>query len=176
MYEDKFGYVSMTCASEKSSKDILAELKTCFTNKHVVELDITSQEKIKYIELQITKLLTKKYPQTTNKGYVLAEYSSKIVLGSLDGEEYDSEDNLVDISFIGIDISIYFDLNKILEEDKETLEDHQRQDYIHAMKRCFNLNKKSWYRDGISDIVRREGHIFLTEYFLLGQYDVEEKF
>ncbi|KAL4287867.1 hypothetical protein AHAS_Ahas19G0229100 [Arachis hypogaea] len=177
MYANKFGYVFVTCAYGKISKDILAELKTRFTNKHAVELDITSQqEEIKYIELQITKLLTRKSPQTTNKGDVLPEYSSKIVLGSLDGEESDSEDNLVDISFVGMDISMQFDLNKVLKEDKKTLENHQRQDYIHAMKRCFNLNKKPWYGDDISDIVRREGHRFLTEYFSLGQYNVEEKF
>ncbi|RYR20553.1 hypothetical protein Ahy_B03g065724 [Arachis hypogaea] len=51
MYVEKFGYVFVTYAFRKSSKDILAELKTRFTNKHVVELDITSKKKMKQFNL-----------------------------------------------------------------------------------------------------------------------------
>ncbi|RYR72812.1 hypothetical protein Ahy_A02g007026 [Arachis hypogaea] len=45
----------------QSSSEILAELKTRFRNNHVVELDIASKEEIKYIELHITDLLSKRY-------------------------------------------------------------------------------------------------------------------
>ncbi|RYR67744.1 hypothetical protein Ahy_A03g014134 [Arachis hypogaea] len=124
MYEEKFGYVFVTYASEKSSKDILVELKMRFTNKHVVELDITSKEEMKYIKLYITKLLSKKSGQTTNKGddNLSAEYAGEIVNDNLDGAKTDSEDNLVDISFIEIDIFRQFNLNKILEEYNKTLD------------------------------------------------------
>ncbi|XLU46250.1 hypothetical protein S245_041064, partial [Arachis hypogaea] len=68
MYEKKFGYVFVTCASGKSSEDILTELKMRFTNKHAVELDIASQEEMKFIELQITQLFSKESSQTVNNG------------------------------------------------------------------------------------------------------------
>ncbi|XP_016177886.1 uncharacterized protein LOC107620200 [Arachis ipaensis] len=107
---------------------------------------------------------------------ILPEYSGEIVPDSLDGEESDSEDNLDDISSVVVDRSMQFDLNKVSEENNETLEDQQRQDDIHVKKMCFDLNKRPWYGDEISDPVKREAHRFLTEYFLRGQYDVGEKF
>ncbi|RYR03135.1 hypothetical protein Ahy_B06g081972 [Arachis hypogaea] len=136
----------VTYASGKSSSEILAELKTRFRNNHVVELDIASKEKMKYIELHITDLLSKRYAQSTNKGDVLPEYS---------GES---------------------DLKKVSKEDKETLDNQQIQDHVHVANRGFDLNKMPWYGDEISNPVTRESHRFLTEYFYPGQYDVEEKF
>ncbi|XP_016192901.1 uncharacterized protein LOC107633816 [Arachis ipaensis] len=85
MYEKKFGYVFVTCTSGKGSEDILTELKMRFTNKHVIELDIASQEEMKFIELQITQLFSKESSQTVNNGDVLAEYSGEIVNDTLDG-------------------------------------------------------------------------------------------
>ncbi|RYR62097.1 hypothetical protein Ahy_A04g019449 [Arachis hypogaea] len=111
MYEKKFGYVFVTCASGKSSEDILAELKMCFTNKHAVELDIALQEEMKFIELQITELLSKKSAQIVN-----------------DGDEIDSTDNQDDISSTGIDMSMQLDLNKVSKEDNITLDDQQVED------------------------------------------------
>ncbi|XP_016191747.1 uric acid degradation bifunctional protein TTL-like [Arachis ipaensis] len=106
MYEKKFGYIFMIYAFGKSSKDILAELKMRFTNKHAIELDIASHEEIKFIELPITEILSEKSAQTINKGDVLAEYSGEIVNDSLDVAKTDLEDNLDDISSVGIDISM----------------------------------------------------------------------
>ncbi|RYR61929.1 hypothetical protein Ahy_A04g019195 [Arachis hypogaea] len=123
MYEKRFGYIFVTYAFGKSSEDILAKLKTLFKNNHVVELDIASQEKMKYIELQITDLLSKRYAQSTNKGDVLPEYSGKVVNDSLDGTEIDLEKKLDKIFSVEIDISMQFDLNKVSEEDKKTLDD-----------------------------------------------------
>ncbi|XP_072054950.1 uric acid degradation bifunctional protein TTL-like [Arachis hypogaea] len=123
MYEKKFGYVFVTCAFGKSSEDILAEPKMRFTNKHAVELDIASQEEIKFIELQITQLLSKESAQIVNNGDVLVEYSGKIVNDTLDGAEIDTTDNLDDISSTSIDMSMKFDLNKVSEEDNKTLDD-----------------------------------------------------
>ncbi|KAL4287240.1 hypothetical protein AHAS_Ahas19G0166400 [Arachis hypogaea] len=86
MYEKKFRYIFVTCASRKSYEDIFAELKTRFTNKYIIELDIVSQEKMKIIELHITKLRFKKFVQTPNKGdgnCYLFLFSFKIVLAYL---------------------------------------------------------------------------------------------
>ncbi|RYR07484.1 hypothetical protein Ahy_B05g074844 [Arachis hypogaea] len=121
MYEEKFGYIFVTCATGRISEDILDELKMRHRNTHVVELDIASKEEIKYIELHITELLSKKSVQTIDKGDVSAEYSGKIANDTLDEAETDSEDNLDDISFGGIDISRQFELNKAAEEENETL-------------------------------------------------------
>ncbi|RYR27209.1 hypothetical protein Ahy_B02g061552 [Arachis hypogaea] len=175
MYEKKFGYVFVTCASGKSSEDILTELKMRFTNKHAVELDIASQEEMKFIELQITQLFSKESSQTVNNGDVLAEYSGEIVNDTLDGAEIDSADNLDDISSTGINMSMQFDLNKLSEEDNKTSDDQQVEDGVHVAKQRFNLNKKPWFRDDLSDPVSREASRFLTEFFWPGQYDVDEK-
>ncbi|QHO38900.1 uncharacterized protein DS421_4g124430 [Arachis hypogaea] len=108
-----------------------------FTDKHAVELDITSQEEMKFIELQITQLLSKESAQTVNNE------DGEIVNDTLDGAEIDSVDNLDDISSTGIDISMQFDLNKVSEEDNKTLDDQQVEDDVHVAKQRFNLNKKS---------------------------------
>ncbi|RYQ99747.1 hypothetical protein Ahy_B07g087745 [Arachis hypogaea] len=173
--QEKFGYAFVTCASEKSSKDILADLKTCFTNKYTVEFDITSREEMKYIELHITELLYKKSIQTTNKRYVSDEYLGEVVNDSLDEAETDPKDNLLEISSVGIDIFRQFNLNKVPEEDNETLDNQQRQ-HVHAPKRGFNLNKKPYFGNDLLDHVSCKGSRFLTKYFWPGQYDVEEKF
>ncbi|KAL4337998.1 hypothetical protein AHAS_Ahas12G0166200 [Arachis hypogaea] len=135
MYEKRFGYIFVTCASEKSSSEILAELNTRFRNNHVVELDIASKEEIKYIELHITDLLYKRYAQSTNKG------DGEVVNDSLNGIKTDSEENLNEISSVGIDISMQSDLKKVSEEDKETLDNQQIQDHVHVANRGFDLNK-----------------------------------
>ncbi|RYR68653.1 hypothetical protein Ahy_A03g015134 [Arachis hypogaea] len=98
MYEEKFGYVLVTFVTGRTSKDILAELKTQFNNTHVVELEIASKEKLKYIERSIRELLSKKSVQTTDDGNVSAKYSGKIVDDTLDGTDTDSEDDLDAIS------------------------------------------------------------------------------
>ncbi|KAL4344987.1 hypothetical protein AHAS_Ahas11G0233300 [Arachis hypogaea] len=170
MYEKRFGYIFVTCASGKSSEEILAELKTRFRNNHVVELDIASQEKMKYIELHITDIHSKIYAQSTNKG------DGEVVNDSLDGIETDSKENLDKIFSVGINISMQSDLKKVSEEDKETLDNQQIQDHVYVANRDFDLNKKPWFGDKISDPVTCESHRFLTKYFYPCQYDVEEKF
>ncbi|RYR35244.1 hypothetical protein Ahy_A10g050393 [Arachis hypogaea] len=145
--------VFVTCASEKSSEDILAELKMRFTNKHEVELGIASQEEMKFIELHITELLSKKSAKTINKEDVLAKYSDEIVNNSLGGEEIDS----------------------VSEENNKTLDDQQGEDDVHVAKSGFNMNKKPWFGDDISGPLSRKATRFVTEYFWPNQYDVEEK-
>ncbi|RYQ99333.1 hypothetical protein Ahy_B07g087266 [Arachis hypogaea] len=142
MYEKKFGYIFVTCASGKSSKDILAELKI-FVCGFIFS--------------------------------VLPEYSGKIVNDTLDGAEIDSADNLDNISSTGIDMSMQFDLNKVSKEDNKTLDDQQVEDDVHVAKQRFNLNKKPWFGDDLSDPVSHEASRFLTKYFWPGQYDVNEK-
>ncbi|RYR78820.1 hypothetical protein Ahy_A01g003678 [Arachis hypogaea] len=128
---EKFGYIFVTCASGKSSEDILAELKMRFTNKHEIELDIASHEEMKFIELHITELLSKKSAQTVNK-----EYGNRCLV-----------------------------LKPVSEEDNKTLDDQQEEDDVHVAKRDFNLNKKLWFEDDISDPLSREANRFVTEYF-----------
>ncbi|MED6164610.1 hypothetical protein PIB30_091812, partial [Stylosanthes scabra] len=50
----KFGYAFVSCASGKSSGEILRELKVRYTNMPLVELDIACQEEMKLIKLQLT--------------------------------------------------------------------------------------------------------------------------
>ncbi|XP_015960558.1 uric acid degradation bifunctional protein TTL-like [Arachis duranensis] len=92
-YEEKLGYVFVTFVAGRTSEDILAELKMRFNNSHGIELEITSTEKLKYIECAIRELLSKKSIQTTDKGDVSAEYSGEIVVDTLDGVDTDSEDD-----------------------------------------------------------------------------------
>ncbi|RYQ97144.1 hypothetical protein Ahy_B08g093154 [Arachis hypogaea] len=176
MYEEKFGYVFVTFVAGRTSEDILAELKARFRNTHVVELDIASKEELKYIELSITELLSKKSVQTTDEGNVSAEYSGEIVNDTLDGVTTYSEDDLDAISFGRYDISRHVELYKVPEEDNGTLYTQQREDDVYAAKRAFNLNKKPWFGDDLSDPLSRESCRFVTEYFWPSQYDVEEKF
>ncbi|QHN83315.1 Uric acid degradation bifunctional protein TTL [Arachis hypogaea] len=175
MYEEKFGYVFVTFVAGRTSEDILADLKTHFNNSHVVELEIASKEELKYIKRAIRELLSKKSIQTTDEGDVSAEYSDEIVDDTLDGADTDSEDDLDAISSGGYDISRNVELNKVLEEDNETLKTQHREDDVHAVKRGFDLNKLPWFGDDLSDPLSRDCSRFLTEYFWPGQYD-DEKF
>ncbi|RYR54790.1 hypothetical protein Ahy_A06g030066 [Arachis hypogaea] len=176
MYKEKFGYVFMTFVAGRTSEDILAELKTRFRNTHVVELDIASKEELKYIECFITELLSKKSVQTTNEGAMSVEYSGKIVDDILDGADTDSEDDLDAISSDGYDTSKHFELNKVSKEHNETFYTQHREDDVYAAKRGFDLNKKSWFGDDLSDPLSRDCSRFVTEYFWPSEYDVEENF
>ncbi|KAL4315191.1 hypothetical protein AHAS_Ahas15G0160400 [Arachis hypogaea] len=64
-----------------------------------------------------------------------AEYSGEIVDDTLDGIDTDSEDYLDAISSGGYDISRNVELNKVPEEDNETLYTQHREDDVHAAKR-----------------------------------------
>ncbi|XP_016185352.1 uric acid degradation bifunctional protein TTL-like [Arachis ipaensis] len=156
-YEEKFGYVFVTFVAGRTSEDILAEVKMRFNNSHGVELEIASKEELKYIKLS-------------------AEYSGEIVADILDGADTDSEDDLDAISSGGYDISRDVELNRVPEEDNETLNTQHREDAVHAAKRGFDLNKMPWFGDDLSDPLSRHCSTFLTEYFWPGQYDVDEKF
>ncbi|RYR14734.1 hypothetical protein Ahy_B04g071420 [Arachis hypogaea] len=160
----------------RTSEDILAELKTRFNKTHVVELEIASKEELKYIERSIRELLSKKSVQITTKEmiYVVGcmfiysvsvEYSAEIVDDTLDGADTDSEDDLDDIFSGGCDISRNVELNKVPEEDNETLYTQHREDDVHAAKRGFDLNKNSWFGDDLSDPLSRDCSRFFTEYF-----------
>ncbi|RYR72821.1 hypothetical protein Ahy_A02g007036 [Arachis hypogaea] len=174
-YEEKFGYVFVTFVAGRTSEDILAELKMRFNNSHGVELEIASKEELKYIERAIRELLSKKSVQTTDEGDVSPEYSDEIVADTLDGVDTDSEDDLDAISSGGNDISRDVELNRVPEEDNETLNTQHREDAVHAAKRGFDLNKLPWFGDELSDPVSRSCSAFLTEYFWPGQYDVDGK-
>ncbi|RYR13927.1 hypothetical protein Ahy_B04g070665 isoform B [Arachis hypogaea] len=175
-YEEKFGYVFVTFVAGRTSEDILAELKMRFNNSHSVELEITSKGELKYIERAIRELLSKKSVQTTDKRYVSAEYSGKIVADTLDGADTGSEDDLDAISSGGYDIARNVELDNVPEKDNETLNTQHREDDVHAAKRGFDLNKLPWFGGDLSDPLSRHCSGFLTEFFWPGQYDVDEKF
>ncbi|RYR46950.1 hypothetical protein Ahy_A07g032825 [Arachis hypogaea] len=164
-YEEKFGYVFVIFVAGRTSEDILAELKMRFNNSHGVELEIASKEELKYIERAIRELLSKKSVQTTDEGDMSAEYSGEIVADTLDGVDTDSEDDLDAISSGGNDISRDVELNKVPEEDNETVDTQHREDVVHAAKRGFNLNKLPWFGDDLSYPLSRHCSAFLTEYF-----------
>ncbi|XLR11584.1 hypothetical protein S83_039522 [Arachis hypogaea] len=169
-YEEKFGYVFVTFVAGRTSEDILAELKMRFNNSHGVELEIASKEELKYIERAIRELLSKKSVQTIDEG------DGEIVADTLDGADTDSEDDLDAISSSGYDISRDVELNKVPEEDNETLNTQHREDVVHAAKRSFDLNKLPWFGDDLSDPLSHHCSAFLIEYFWPSQYDVDEKF
>ncbi|RYR17697.1 hypothetical protein Ahy_B03g062393 isoform A [Arachis hypogaea] len=83
--------------------------------------------------------------------------------GNVNFEEFKQmmSNNRINVKYL---LSKQFDLNKLSDEDNDTLEDQQREDNIHVKKRCLNLNKKPWYGDKISNPVKREAHKLLTEY------------
>ncbi|RYR62401.1 hypothetical protein Ahy_A04g019945 [Arachis hypogaea] len=96
--------------------------KMHFTNNHIIELDIASKEKMKYIELHITEIFLRNMPKLSIRKMivvcilifsVLTEYSSEIVDDSLDGTKTDSEDHLDGISSVGINIFKQINLNKV---------------------------------------------------------------
>ncbi|KAL5985434.1 hypothetical protein ACLOJK_027418 [Asimina triloba] len=60
LYQQKFGFVFLICASGRSMPEILAELKKRYQNRPIVELEIASEEQIKIIELRLAKLFTAK--------------------------------------------------------------------------------------------------------------------
>ncbi|RYR73585.1 hypothetical protein Ahy_A02g008007 [Arachis hypogaea] len=135
-YKEKFGYVFVTFVASRTSEDILAELKMRFNNLHGVELEIASKEELK-------ELLSKKSVQTTDEGDVLAEYLGEIVADTLDGADTDSKEDLDAISSDGYDISRDVELNRVPEEDNETLNTQHREDAVHAAKKGFRSEQEA---------------------------------
>ncbi|RYR53601.1 hypothetical protein Ahy_A06g028795 isoform E [Arachis hypogaea] len=107
---------------------------------------------------------------------VSAEYSGEIVADTLNGADTDSENDLDAISSGGYDISRDVELNRVPEEDNETLNTQHREDAVHSAKRGFDQNKLPWFGDDLSDPLSRHYSALLTEYFWPGQYDIDEKF
>ena len=57
VYEEKFGFIFIVCATGKSSDEILASLEQRLTNAPDVELPIAAAEQAKITELRLRKLL-----------------------------------------------------------------------------------------------------------------------
>ncbi|XP_057746393.1 uncharacterized protein LOC130965647 [Arachis stenosperma] len=118
-----------SCSNEYLETANEATVQMRFNNSHGVELEIASKEELKYIERAIRELLSKKSVQTTDEG----------------------DDDLDAISSGGNDISRDVELNRVPEEDNETLNIQHREDVVHAGKRGFDLNKLPWFGDELSD-------------------------
>ncbi|HJX91484.1 MAG TPA: 2-oxo-4-hydroxy-4-carboxy-5-ureidoimidazoline decarboxylase [Pyrinomonadaceae bacterium] len=58
VYEEKFGFIFIVCATGKSSKEMLAILKTRIGNDLETELPVAAGEQAKITEIRLGKLLT----------------------------------------------------------------------------------------------------------------------
>ena len=57
VYEEKFGYIFIVCASGKSSEEMLAILRQRLKNNHDEELRIAAAEQAKITQLRLRKLI-----------------------------------------------------------------------------------------------------------------------
>ncbi|MED6118941.1 hypothetical protein PIB30_007446 [Stylosanthes scabra] len=96
-YEEKFGYRFVTFPYDKTSEEILAELKTRFKNNQFVELNIASQEGINIVETKIAGF------------YVLWHQNTGSVENNLSGVNADRRGNLGKNTSIGTDVTRPFE-------------------------------------------------------------------
>ncbi|GMI72531.1 transthyretin-like protein, allantoin synthase [Hibiscus trionum] len=73
-YRQKFGHVFLICAAGRSAAEILGELKSRYSNRPIVELEIASQEQMKITELRLRKLFSPK----TKADSASSQYSSAV--------------------------------------------------------------------------------------------------
>jgi OHCU decarboxylase len=59
LYEDKFGFIFIVCASGKSADEMLAICRARLGNSMQTELQIAAEEQKKITEIRLTKLLEK---------------------------------------------------------------------------------------------------------------------
>ncbi|RZC69336.1 hypothetical protein C5167_032407 [Papaver somniferum] len=64
-YREKFGFVFLICASGRSTPAILAELKTRYTSRPIVEFETAAKEQMKITELRLAKLYAAKVDVTS---------------------------------------------------------------------------------------------------------------
>ena len=57
LYEEKFGYIFIVCATGKSAEEMLALLQARLSNKPEDEINIAADEQHKIIQLRIQKLV-----------------------------------------------------------------------------------------------------------------------
>lgn len=60
LYKEKFGFIFLICASGRSTAEVLAELKTRYSNRPIVEFEIAAQEQMKITELRLVKLVSER--------------------------------------------------------------------------------------------------------------------
>ena len=57
LYEEKFGYIFIVCASGKTAEEMLTILKTRLQNSPEVEIELAAEEQNKITKLRLEKLL-----------------------------------------------------------------------------------------------------------------------
>ena len=57
LYEDKFGFIFIVCATEKSADEMLAIARARFGNSVETEIHIAAAEQQKITEIRLNKLL-----------------------------------------------------------------------------------------------------------------------
>ena len=59
LYEDKFGFIFIVCATDKTAVEMLAICRARFGNSAATELQIAAEEQAKITEIRLNKLLEK---------------------------------------------------------------------------------------------------------------------
>ncbi|MED6199135.1 hypothetical protein PIB30_073116 [Stylosanthes scabra] len=165
-YKRKFGYAFVICASEKSSDEILSELKVRYTNMPLVELDIACREEMKLIELHLINHYVDLYFDSDSTQEAEEKYEE------ISNRVEDVSLNLVEVNSIGTDHATEFDTNNNPRENVRGVDGKKSKAKEHVRpKKGFDLNKLPWWHWEISDPMKREANKFLTEYFTPQKYD-----
>ncbi|KAL4357658.1 hypothetical protein AHAS_Ahas09G0208700 [Arachis hypogaea] len=107
-YRAKFGFKFITSTETWCSQKIVDEVKACYENTFVVELDITSWEEFKLIEHGLERLWDK-----------ASEELEEVVLDSMEKEDVVSSDGSDEADSAGRNGSMLsYDLNKMPEENE----------------------------------------------------------
>ncbi|MED6151101.1 hypothetical protein PIB30_079049 [Stylosanthes scabra] len=136
-YQKKFGYAFVTCASGKSSDEILSELKKRYTNMPLVELDIARREEMKLVELQLTNHHVDLYFDTDSTQEIEEKYDDISHVGE------DVTLNSFEVNSLGTDHATEFDTNNDPLENVTGSNENQSKAKEHLRpERSFDLNKE----------------------------------
>ncbi|MED6177055.1 hypothetical protein PIB30_094110 [Stylosanthes scabra] len=161
-YEEKFGYGFFTFPYEKTSGEILTELKTRYRNSQLVELDIASKEEINIVETKLDGF------------YVLWHQNTESAEDHLSGVITETRGNLRENTSFGTNVARRFETTHSQEKESVVVDRRHVTDESNISHRNFDLNKKSWYGHDISDSLKHDNARFITEFFSPGEYDTSE--
>ncbi|MED6115132.1 hypothetical protein PIB30_087311, partial [Stylosanthes scabra] len=92
-YEEKFGYRFVTFPYQKTSTEIIIELKMRFKNNQLVELDIASKEEINIVETKLAGF------------YDLSHQNTGLAEDNLSGEITETRGNLRENTSLGTNVA-----------------------------------------------------------------------
>ncbi|MED6207437.1 hypothetical protein PIB30_035827 [Stylosanthes scabra] len=126
-YEKKFGYRFVTSPYDKSSREILTELKMRFKINWIVELDIASKEEMNIVETKIAGFYVPCYQNTGS-----AE-------DNLGGAITDRQGNLGENTSFGTDVRRPFEANHYQEKEGDAVERQHVIDESSVAHRNFDI-------------------------------------